>query len=236
MKLERGHSLACGLGLASLCLAIPAHAQLSGSIALASEYRLRGFSLTGRQPTLIVGAAYDDPSGFYAGGSVIGYDPERASPKILGHTEYIGYAARRDGGPSFDVGFANVDMTIYADRRRPLEYQQVYAGVAQDAVAARLSYSPNYPRRGVASAYLDLNAAVRPAESWRLTGHVGTTIRIGGSRAIDGRAERLDLRVALTRTFERAELQVAWTAVTPRPQPRNERSASGLSVAAAWFF
>jgi uncharacterized protein (TIGR02001 family) len=231
----RGHGLACALGLLVLWLAAPAQAQLAGSATLASEHRLRGFSLADG-PVLVLSAAYDHPSGFYAGGSVIAYDSDEGPARILGHTEYVGYAVQRDGGPSFDVGFANVDMTIYAARRRSLEYQQVYVGVAKDAVAARLSYSPDYPRPGVDSAYLDLNAAVRPAENWRLTGHLGTTFRLGGSRAIDGKAERYDLRVALARTFARAEVQVAWTGLTPRPKPRNARSRSGFSVAASWFF
>lgn len=224
-------------GLLALGLAEPARAQLSGSLTVASDFRLRGISLTERRPAVSAGVAYDDPSGFYAGGSVIVHDPGNAGVQVLGHTEYLGFAVRsHDGGPALDVGVANVDLNLYLDQKYPVEYRQVYVGVSTGAVSARLSYSPDYPREGVANAYLDLNAVVRPAEAWRLSGHLGLTERLGGSRARDGKPERYDLRLGLTRTFERAEIQVAWTAVTPRPRPLRRRTRGGVSVAASVFF
>lgn len=242
MSPGRGQGLGwiCGLlalSLSVLGLAGPANAQLSGSVTLASEYRLRGFSLSDHRPALSLAAAYDDPSGLYAGGQVIAHNPEGGEPRVLGHTEYVGYAARfGDGATAWDVGVANVDMSLYGPRKRPLEYRQVYVGLARDALSARLSYSPNYPRHGLSSAYLDLNAAVRPAEDWRLAGHLGVMQRLGGAEARDGKAPRYDVRLSLARTLERAEVLVAWTAVTPRPRPLNRRTASGFSVAASYFF
>ena len=60
----------------SLCLAFgearTAHAQMSGSIGIQSDYRFRGISLTGRQPVVTLDLAYDHPSGLYAGASAIG--------------------------------------------------------------------------------------------------------------------------------------------------------------------
>lgn len=233
----RGQGLGWICGLAAVALAAPASAQLSGSVTLASEYRLRGVSLTDRRPALSLGVAYDGASGLYAGGQVIAHNPEGGEPRILGHTEYVGYAARfGDGSAAWDVGVANVDMSLYGAAKRPLEYRQVYVGLARDALSARLSYSPNYPRHGLSSTYLDLNAAVRPAPDWRLAGHMGVMQRLGGDTARDGKAPRYDVRLSLARTFERAELLVAWTAVTPRPRPLNERTASGFSVAASYFF
>jgi uncharacterized protein (TIGR02001 family) len=222
--------------IAVLLGAGPAWAQLSGSVTLATDYRLRGVSLTDRRPALSLAAAYDDPSGFYAGGAVIAHNPESSSVRVLGHTEYLGFAARGAGGTSWDVGFANVDMTLYLDRKYPLEYRQVYVGVAKDALSARLSYSPDYPREGVRSVYLDLNGAVRPAENWRLTGHLGAMSRLDGDRAIDGKPTRYDVRLGLARTFDHGELQLAWNAVTPRPRPLTRRTRGGLSLAASYFF
>lgn len=228
----------CGLApfLALLFEAGPAWAQLSGSVTVATDYRLRGVSLTDRRPAVTFAAAYDDPSGFYAGGAVIAHNPESSAVRALGHTEYLGYAGRGAGGTSWDVGFANVDMTLYLDRKYPLEYRQVYVGVAKDALSARLSYSPDYPREGVKSLYLDLNGAVRPAENWRLTGHLGAMSRLGGDRAIDGKPQRYDVRLGLARTFDHAEIQLAWNAVTPRPRPLSRRTRGGLSLAASYFF
>jgi hypothetical protein len=47
----------------SLFLSAPVSAQLSGSIALDSDYRLRGYSLTGDQPAASAQLNYDLPAG-----------------------------------------------------------------------------------------------------------------------------------------------------------------------------
>lgn len=222
-------------GLFTLALALPAQAQLSGSLTVASDFRLRGISLTERRPALTLSAAYDDKSGFYAGGSLIAHDPAATSARLLGHTEYLGYAVRADNGLSWDVGVANVDLTLYRDRTYPLHYQQIYVGVARDSLSARLSLSPDFPRKGVSSAYLDLNGVLRPAEDWRVTGHFGAMRRLGGTAA-DGRRERYDVRLGVTRTFDNFELQASYTAVAHRPKPHSERTRDGVQVGASYFF
>lgn len=237
MTAGRAPSLACACALSLWAAADPAHAQFSGSLTYSSDYRLRGLSLTEERPAISLGAAWDDASGFYAGGAVIAHDPANDGVRILGHTEYVGYAARlKDGGPAIDVGFANVDMSLYRDRKYPFGYKQVYVGVSKDAVSARVSYSPDYPRNGVDSTYVDLNAAIRPAEHWRLTGHLGAMRRWGGARATDGPVQRYDVRLGIARTFSRAEIQLAFNAITPRPNPIWRRSRTGVSVAASYFF
>lgn len=169
------------VGLFALGLSAPAQAQLSGSLTVASDVRLRGFSLTERRPAISLSGAYDDRSGLYAGGSLIAHDPEGRSARLLGHTEYLGYAVRAESGLSWDVGVANVDLTLYRDQKYPLRYGQLYLGVARDSLSARLSLSPNFPRKGVSTAYLDLNGVVRPAEDWRIAGHLGVMRRLGGA-------------------------------------------------------
>lgn len=80
-----------------------AMAQLSGSLTLASDVRLRGFSLTERRPAISLSGAYDDRSGLYAGGALIAHDREGRSARLLGHTEYLGYAVRAESGLSWDA-------------------------------------------------------------------------------------------------------------------------------------
>jgi uncharacterized protein (TIGR02001 family) len=222
-------------GLLALTLAPSAHAQFSGSVTVASDFRLRGVSLTERRPALTLSGAYDHRSGIYAGGSVIAHDPESAPARILGHIEYLGYAARAENGLSWDVGAANVDLNLYAGQKYPLRYSQIYLGVARDSLSARLSLSPNYPRKGVSSAYLDVNGVVRPAEDWRITGHVGAMRRLGGTPH-DGERDRYDVRLGVTRTFDNFELQASWTAVANRPKPHADRTDDGFQVGASYFF
>ena len=49
-----------GLAFVVLVLAPPAHAQISGGVTLATDYRLRGVSLTDRRGVVAAHAAYDN--------------------------------------------------------------------------------------------------------------------------------------------------------------------------------
>ena len=222
--------------LIALCLAFPARAQLSGSAALASDERLFGLSLTDGRPVLRVSAAYDHPSGFYAGASVAAHDPARESVRILGHTEYVGFARRTPGGLSWDAGVNNVDLTLYLDRRYRIEYNQFYVGVSKGALDAHLYVSPNYPDRGAGTAYLDLNGALRPMEGWRLSGHAGALVGLGGTELQDDRRTRYDMRLGVAREWTNHEISLGWTAVFPRPKPKASWTRPGLVLSATYFF
>lgn len=226
-----------GVALALLCLAPTAHAQVGASAALASDYRLRGISLTDRRPAFSVSATYDHPSGIYAGGSVIAHDPAAQGARILGHQEYLGVAGRlAGGGLSWDVGVNNVDMNLYFDRRYELEYTEIYVGLSQSGLSGRLSLAPDYPRKGVATAYAELNGVLRPAESWRLTSHVGAQTRLSGSTYRDGKRTRYDVTVGVVREFEACEAHLSWTAVSPRPQPPMSWTRPGFVAGVSFFF
>ena len=82
------------LGIFSLVLLLftaTARADWSGSIALVSDYRFRGISLTDGQPALQAGVAYDHPTGLFAGlfASNVDLDPGGSG---LGGQVYGGYA------------------------------------------------------------------------------------------------------------------------------------------------
>ncbi|MGH6963304.1 MAG: TorF family putative porin [Phenylobacterium sp.] len=222
--------------LIALCLAFPVRAQLSGSATLATDERLFGFSLTDGRPVLRVGAAYDHPSGFYVGGSVAAHDPAREPARILGHTEYLGFAHRTPGGLSWDAGVNNVDLTLYLDRRYHIQYNQLYVGASKGALDAHLYVSPNYPDRGAGTAYLDVNSAVRPAQGWRLSGHAGALVGLGGTELQDDRRTRYDVKLGVAREWTSHEISLGWTAVFPRPKPKTSWTRPGLVLSATYFF
>jgi uncharacterized protein (TIGR02001 family) len=224
--------LGCAFGL----LALPAAAQVSGSVALASDYRLRGVSLTDRQPALSLAAAFDGARGFYAGGAVTAEHPGGAGPRLLGHETYLGFSRRGGGGATWDVGVHHVDLSVDLERRYRINYTQGYVGVSRGPLGARLSVAPDYPRQGVATAYAELNGAVRPIEGWRVFGHAGVLVRLGGYGARDGRSDRYDATVGVAREFTHWELRLTGTAVTPRPEPKRSGSRPGVALAAAVFF
>lgn len=236
MSGARATWLATAAVLTAIALPASAQAQLGGSLTVATDYRLRGLSLTDRRSALSLAATYDHMSGAYAGGMLIGHDPARSGARILGHMEYLGVAGGKPGGPTWDVGVNNVDLELRLARRISIAYTEAYVGVSQGPWSARLSLAPDYPRKGVETAYLDLNATTRPAEAWRVFGHAGALVRLGGSNARDGRGERFDLQAGVAREFDRGEVFLSGTATFPRPQPYTSGSEAGLIVGATLYF
>jgi uncharacterized protein (TIGR02001 family) len=216
---------------AALAMAAPARAQISGALGIQSDYRFRGISLSDREPVLTLDLAYDHPSGLYAGGSAIALDEH--GPRALGFIEYAGFATPRIGRVSLDFGLDNQNLSAYADKRYPLNYSEVYVGVAGRALSAHLYYSPNYFRSGVQTLYASVDGSVKPAEDWRLFGHLGATTPLG---RIAGRRQRYDLRAGVARRFGPLELQASVTATTPAPPPIYPPERAALVVGASWSF
>lgn len=219
------------LGITALGWAAPARAQVTGGVSLQSDYRFRGISLSNGRPVGSASLAYDHASGFYAGAQVIAENQD--GPALLGHIEYLGFATPKTAGASFDIGVNNESLSQYAGRRYPLNYTEVYAGVIGNHVSAHFHYSPNYFRPGVKSGYADIDGVIRPADNWRLFGHLGTTFPIGES---EGRRQRYDLRAGVARQFRNFEIQAAVTATTPAPPATTPQSPTAILVAASYFF
>jgi uncharacterized protein (TIGR02001 family) len=222
--------------LALSCLAPAARAQVSGGVTAATDYRLRGVSLTDRRGAVTASIVYDHESGVYAGGSLVAHDPARQGPRILGYQAYVGVAGRMAGGPTWDVGVSRVDMAPYFDRRYSVEYTQAYVGLSQGGLSARLSLADDYPRKGVGTAYAEINGAARPAEAWRLTGHLGAQTRLGGSGYRDGDKTRYDVTVGVVRELGNVEAHLSWTILSPRPEPRTSWTRPGLVAGVSVYF
>jgi hypothetical protein len=126
-----------------------------------------------------------------------------------------------------------VDMAPHFDRRYSLEYTQAHVGLAQGDVSGRLSIASGYPRKGVETAYLELNGVLRPAEAWRLTGHVGVQTWLSQRQGGD---ERLDVTLGVVRSFGPVEAQLSWTVLTPRPEPRTTWTRPGVTAAVSVYF
>lgn len=217
--------------LAALALAAPALAQVSASLGLQSDYRLRGVSLTDRRPALSLSVSGDFASGAYLGGSLIGQQTSEGS-RDLGHVEYLGYAVRTAGGASIDLGVNNQDFTVYGGRPFRLKYNEVYAGLSKGDYSARLHYSPNWP--GTETLYLDLNGAWRPAPHWRVAAHAGVFKPLDPSPGTP--PARYDARLDLIREFRRGEVNLGWSVATPPQRPQTRRSRGGLVVGLTTFF
>jgi uncharacterized protein (TIGR02001 family) len=198
-------------------MAAPARAQLAPSVSVESDEVFRGLSLSDGKPTLSARIAYDHVSGAYAGASLSGVLGPGSDPRVLGFVGYVGYSARVNAGPAWDVGVTN---TRYSEPTRygyTLDYTEVYAGLVGDNVSAHLYFSPNYFGRGAQTVYVDVDGAVRPAPRWRLFGHLGALTAVGGQYGLGSHRAYLDVRAGGAFELRGLELSLAWVAVGPKP-------------------
>jgi uncharacterized protein (TIGR02001 family) len=208
--------------LAAGMLALPAaHGQASASIAIASEYSVRGVSLSDGRPAPQLSLAYDAPQGWFAGAF--------AAPRLaLGERRdvtqlvaYGGFARRLASGLSWEAGASNIAFLHGAE----YNYREVWAGIASDRLNARLSLAPAYYGYGGRVVYAELNGFYPLRERVKLIGHAGVL------HGLHGR-DRMDLRLAIGIDLGECNLQLAWLGGvrTQAPVPR------ALALSASYSF
>jgi len=185
-----------------------ARAQVSGNVALVSDYRFRGVSLSDRGPAVQASLAYDGADGWYAGAF--------ASSLRLGRTQrtraqlltYAGYAWRLRDGLNAETG---VDYSAFFGGASGYDYPELYFGLTTDRLSGRLYYAPRYFGEDTPVVYAELNLAQPLSEHVRLLAHLGG-LRRGTSEETDRGLERyrLDARLGLGTTLHDFDLQLVW--------------------------
>ena len=212
-----------------------AQAQVAAGLSLTTDYRLRGVSLSDRRGALAASLSDDLANGVYFGGSAVIEDAPGSHLRVLGDFEYLGYARRLANGASWEVGVDNQHYSGYGPQSFDLHYSDIYAGVSVRNFGARLSYSPNYNGLDHNVLYAEANAVMRPADGWRVAGHVGVFTPLNHWRGISPRP-RYDGRVDVIRSFGRTELSLGWAGVTPGFAFDPKRTNGGLIVGASVYF
>ncbi len=225
---------------ALLCAALPgpAAAQVAASLSIASDVRLRGFSLNGGGAALTASLAYDDASGLYAGATATAGDTRRFGLQFLSRTANFGYARRLTRTLSSDVGIVDTYSNSNVYQRFSGHYTEVYAGLATEHVIARVFYTPSFFKRGLQAVYFDLNATVRASPHLRFFGHGGLLIPlVDRGDAVLPRA-RYDLRFGGAREIGRAEFQIAWvhSGADEYFLRQRQQTADALVAGATWAF
>ena len=225
-------------GSAALGFAAPATAQLSASLTATSDYRVRGQSFSLGHPALTAALGYDHRSGVYAGGSATGGTTAHDGSQLLGHSEFIGYAATLTPATGWEAGASNTQIFVYADRRYAVDYVELYAGLNGRRVSAHVFYSPNYLGSAAATMYFDLAGTLHPAEHWRVFGHAGMLTPLRSPRYGAVRQPQIDLRAGVAVELGRTELQASWAHAGSRYDYLTGGPAhrDALIVAASWFF
>jgi len=157
------------VGVLAVSFVTDAVAQLSGSVALLSDYRFRGVSLTSECPAAQADVNYDTESGWYAGAFIsnVSFDSYPRLHRLL--LTYAGYARRIGADLSVDAGVKYADLSPGSD----FSYLEAHAGVTARFINAQLAFAPKYFGQHRAGTYLELNSGTELTETLRVFGHVG---------------------------------------------------------------
>ena len=190
--------------LGALLFTATASAQVSGSVALVSDYRYRGISLSDERPAAQLAVAYDGTGGGYAGALVSSVQPSRSARAQL--QTYLGITRPIRPGLNWELGVTYT--TIAGDTG--YDYPEAYLGLVTDHYSARLSYARHYFGQPAPTLYMALERTWRLSDHLRLLAHLGL-LRRNGPDEYEARRYRVDARAGLGWTWRDYHLQLAWT-------------------------
>lgn len=216
---------------------VPAWAQVTGSATLVTDYRFRGVSLSDDQPAAQWALGYDLPgTGWYTGGlmSTVRIDTQRAV-QLLG---YAGFAQRLSANLSWEAGVSYTRFTT----RESYAYAEVYVGLTDKQLVARVHYTPNYFNAGDPVLYAELNDGHTLAGKWYVFGHLGYSRLNGYVADYHTSRFRSDMRAGLGLALAPCDLQLSWSTSHGAPSdvygyptsPGVARDAWILSISYAW--
>lgn len=191
-----------GLGMAD------AHAGVSGSVALTSDYLFRGISQNNQEPALQAGLEYAADSGFYVGtwGSNVSWLSDTPVPDndISNSVEldfYGGYRGKFGDTVGFDVGALYYWYPgDYPSGFNSPDTTELYFGISAGVFAAKYSYALTdlfgYTDSD-GSGYLDAAVNWEFVPTWTLNAHAG-------KQWIESNEdfEYVDWKLGVTKSFE----------------------------------
>lgn len=189
--------------LGAFFVPVHAHAAVSGTATLTSDYRFRGVSLSAEKPAAEFSLDYDHPAGGYAGAVLSTVQFAEPARRTVGLFGYAGYVKRYgtfnlEGGGSYATFTGNHEY----------DYPEIFAGVTTQRSSARLYFSRHYFGQ-VNTQYLEFNTTRPLHDQWVIVGHVGLLHAPDGPGNRD-RAYHYDVRVGLSLAIDNANVQLAW--------------------------
>ena len=220
-----------------LGLAACVRAQTGADVALVSDERFRGVSLSNSNPALRASLNYDHPSGWYVGGTAadVEFDTQRRQGALF---SYLGYAQRTASGLGWEIGATAANFAV--DTR--YNYGEGYVGLIAQRWNARVYASPSYFGSDHSTVYAEVNGGLplnqplgRPLT---LFGHVGVLASGRGSPDADQKRAHADASAGLSAGFDGFELRLTWVVGSHEalyPIPHGQRT-NVLVVGLAYFF
>lgn len=215
-----------------LAMAMPTGAifgQVSLNASVASDYRLRGYTLSHGRPAASVGVGYDDASGLFADGSAIVFIASDGGPRWMGGIVALGYARRLGDALSVNAGITRAQFSAASSLGRAGGYTEIFGGVSKGGLSARLAYSPDYFQPGASTLYGGA-AVVARREHWRVFGHFGMLVRLNARNAPPISPAQYDWLAGVGRIVGPANLELAVSGGGPSPDYYDARPHSRNAV------
>ena len=221
------------VGMGGWLACVGACAQLSGNVAVESDYRFRGVSLSNAKPTARLAANYDAATlRWYAGASAARVETAFGE-RYIQLVPYAGYVLPIGLQGTLDVG-ATYSHFIGESAD---DYAEAFVGLVAERWNVRLFYSPNYFGRHVRTLYLDLGVHTPLSPAARLFAQAGVLTSLDSAGRGVSRA-RSDLRVGAGFAAGDMDLQLAWGA-SSRGGPNQTvygGRRTGFTASASFFF
>ena len=147
-----------------------AHAEVSGTVTVASDYDFRGVTQSALDPALQASIDWESESGLYFGAwaSNVDFGPDTDADIEL--DTYGGYRFSLNDDTGLDLGVVRYN---YIGNKDDVEFTEIYAGLDYKAVSAKYWYTWDYGNVGKAASYFELNTAVPLPNDFSLTLHGG---------------------------------------------------------------
>ena len=174
------------IAAAMVTVSLPVLAEVSGNVALTTDYRFRGWSQTTSDPAIQGGFDYNHESGFYVG--TWGSNVEFAGSLELDY--YAGFANDINDNIAYDVGIIYYDYPGGDLGGVDPEFLEIYGGLSGDlgpvSLSGTISYSDDYFGETGKAFYYDLGASYGLPYDISLNAHFGYQTIDDGSIKDDG--------------------------------------------------
>lgn len=192
-------------GVAAVLLLVSgaaAHAELSGTVGVVSDYDFRGISLSAKDPALQGSIDWAAENGFYVGawGSNIDY-----GQGVDGDIEidlYAGYAGETEAGLGWDVGLV---YYTYPGADDIDDYPELYAGLSYKWFEFKQWYSNDSSGTDLDGWYTEGNASFELPANFGLNLHLGYNY----GDAFDD-TEYMDYSIGVAYTLGNFDLELKW--------------------------
>lgn len=228
----RPGSVIATAGAVLLLCAGAAAAQVGGNIALLSDYRFRGVSMSDGHPVPQLTLNYDDPDSWYWGVQASGASlHERGGTQLIA---YAGMARRLASGWSWEAGASRSVLT----RDHGSDYGEWYAGLAAERIGVRLYFAPHYFGRDMRTLYAEINGLHPLQHGFKLVAHIGV-LRPLSHPGMESASMRRDGSIGLAAALGDWNAQLAWVASSggaPRSVYYVEAASRAVVLSAAYSF